>query len=139
VAARNDIRLRPPCHAPSTVSPARCRTFRCWSAWECPTEYVDALVCAPQGFAGRSIGILESIGTHVGPGFGVASLSSDPTTELGNPPITAVDLAPWTFGREAVGLLAAVLAGESCEYLNRFEKVSVRKAGESSVQTWESL
>lgn len=99
---------------------------------------VDALVCAPQGFAGRSIGILESMGTHVGPEFGVASLSSDPTTELGNPRITAVDLAPWTFGREAVGLLAAVLAGESCEYFNRFEKVSIRKAGESSGMAWES-
>jgi DNA-binding LacI/PurR family transcriptional regulator len=97
---------------------------------------VDALVCAPQGFAGRAIGILESMGTHVGPEFGVASLSSDPATELGNPRITAVDLAPWTFGREAVGLLAAVLAGESSEYLNRFEKVSIRKAGESSGESW---
>ncbi|MDV3123448.1 LacI family transcriptional regulator [Mycobacterium sp. 21AC1] len=91
---------------------------------------VDALVCAPQGFAGRSMGILESMGRHVGPEFGLAALSSDPTTELGNTRMTAVDLAPWTFGREAVGLLAAVMAGEPRPYLNRFEKVSVRKAGE---------
>ncbi|MGJ6125259.1 LacI family DNA-binding transcriptional regulator [Mycolicibacterium sp. Y3] len=92
---------------------------------------VDALVCAPQGFAGRAIGILESGGTPVGPGFGLASLSADPATELGNPRITAVDLAPWTFGRDAVNLLAAVVAGEPRPYLNRFEDVAVRKAGEA--------
>lgn len=100
---------------------------------------VDALVCAPQSFAGRSIGILQSMGRHVGPEFGLASLSSDPTTELGNQRITAVDLAPWTFGREAVNLLAAVTAGESRPYLNRFEKVSIRKAGEQTGESWESL
>jgi hypothetical protein len=100
---------------------------------------VDALVCAPQGFAGRSIGILESVGTQVGPQFGVASLSSDPTTELGNQRIAAVNLAPWTFGYEAVGLLVAVLAGQSYKYLNRFDKVSIRKAGEEIAETWESL
>jgi DNA-binding LacI/PurR family transcriptional regulator len=98
---------------------------------------VDALVCAPQGFAGRAIGILESAGRHVGPGFGLASLSSDPTTELSNQRITAVDLAPWTFGREAVELLAAVIAGEPRPYLNRFEKVSIRSAGETTGRPWE--
>ncbi|AQA04649.1 LacI family transcriptional regulator [Mycobacterium sp. MS1601] len=97
---------------------------------------VDALVCAPQGFAGRSIGILQSMGRHVGPEFGLASLSSDPTTELSNQRITAVDLAPWTFGRDAVNLLAAVTAGESRPYLNRFEKVSIRKAGAQAAQPW---
>jgi DNA-binding LacI/PurR family transcriptional regulator len=91
---------------------------------------VDALVCAPQGFAGRSMAILESVGRRVGPAFGLAALSSDPTTELGNPLITAVELAPWTFGREAVNLLASVLAGEPHVYLNRFANVSVRTAGE---------
>ena len=90
---------------------------------------VDALVCAPQGFAGRSLAILELLGRPVGRSFGLASLSSDPTTELGNPLITVVDLAPWTFGREAVNLLASVTAGESRDYLNRFEKVGVRTAG----------
>jgi hypothetical protein len=58
---------------------------------------------------------------------------------LGNPRITAVDLAPWTFGREAVALLAAVMAGEPREYLNRFEKVSIRRAGEEIGEPWESL
>ena len=74
--------------------------------------------------------ILESVGRRVGPAFGLAALSSDPTTELGNPLITAVELAPWTFGREAVNLLASVLAGEPHVYLNRFANVSVRTAGE---------
>lgn len=107
------------------------------SALEVPG--VDALVCAPQGFAGRALTMLESRGIEVGPSFGLATLSSDPTTELGNTRITAVDLAPWTFGREAVNLLAAVMAGESRPYLNRFEKVSIRKAGEEIGESWESL
>ncbi|GAB7068609.1 LacI family DNA-binding transcriptional regulator [Mycobacterium hodleri] len=96
---------------------------------------VDALVCAPQGFAGRSQAILESLGRHVGPAFGLASLSSDPTTELTNPLVTVVDLAPWTFGRAAITLLASVTAGEPCAYLNRFEDVSVRPAGERTTDT----
>ncbi|AMO05289.1 MULTISPECIES: LacI family DNA-binding transcriptional regulator [Mycobacteriaceae] len=100
---------------------------------------VDALVCAPQGFAGRAIGILETADRHVGSGFGLASLSSDPTTELSNEQITAVDLAPWTFGRDAVNLLAAVVAGESLPYLNRFEKVSIREAGETGRKSWAML
>ena len=94
-----------------------------------PTD-VDALVCAPQGFAGRSLATLEEQGIRVGPGFGVASLSSDPATELGNPRLTAVDLAPWKFGREAVNLLAAVLAGEHCSYDNGFDDVTVRYAAQ---------
>lgn len=100
---------------------------------------VDALVCAPQGFAGRSIGILESLGVHTGTAFGLASLSSDPTTELGNPRITAVDLAPWTFGRESIVLLAAVLGGDQHDHLNRFADVGVRIAGETTTRSWESL
>ena len=100
---------------------------------------VDALVCAPQGFAGRSIGVLEQLGGHVGPAFGLASLSSDPTTELGNPRITAVDLAPWTFGRESVALLAAVLAGDPHDHLNRFATVGIRMAGEQTARPWGSL
>lgn len=91
---------------------------------------VDALVCAPQGFAGRSLPVLESAGKRVGPEFGVASLSGDPATELGNPRMIAVDLAPWSFGREAVALLGAVLTGEPTPYLNLFQEASVRNAGE---------
>jgi DNA-binding LacI/PurR family transcriptional regulator len=107
--------------------------------WATAPADVDALVCGPQGFAGRAIGILESAGRDVGPGFGLASLSSDPTMELSNQRITAVDLAPWTFGREAVTLLAAVIAGEPRPYLNRFEKVSIRNAGQQAGKPWETL
>jgi DNA-binding LacI/PurR family transcriptional regulator len=92
---------------------------------------VDALVCAPQGFAGRSEAILESMDIRVGPDFALASLSSDPNTELGNPRITAVDLAPWAFGREAVSLLAGVVAGDTRERFHRFSQVRIRKAGEA--------
>ncbi|MDF2826247.1 MAG: hypothetical protein K0R68_3655, partial [Mycobacterium sp.] len=34
---------------------------------------------------------------------------------------------------------AAVMAGEPREYLNRFEKVSIRRAGEEIGEPWESL
>ncbi|GFG55545.1 LacI family transcriptional regulator [Mycolicibacterium agri] len=92
---------------------------------------IDALVCAPQGFAGRSLDILEAKGIHVGPKFGLASLSSERTTELRDPRMTAVDLAPWAFGREAVNLLDAVVAGRPFEHFNRFDQVQMRKAGET--------
>lgn len=90
---------------------------------------VDALVCAPQGFAGRALNMLEACGIQVGPGFGLATLSSDPTTELDNPRMTAVDLQPWAFGRETVNLLAAVMAGKSDQHFVRFDQASIRTAG----------
>ena len=92
---------------------------------------VDALVCAPEGFAGRSLDILEAMGLHVGSTFGLASLSSERITELRDPRMTAVDLAAWAFGREAVGLLADVVAGKPYEHFNRFDQVQIRKAGET--------
>lgn len=87
----------------------------------------DALVCGPQGFAGRCQTILERLGIEVGPEFGLAALSSDPASELDNPRLTAVDLSPWEFGRQAVGVLSAAIAGTATG-LHRFEKVRVRTA-----------
>lgn len=70
---------------------------------------VDALVCGPQGFGGRAVAALAHLGITAGPDFPVASLVADPVTELPNPLVTAVDLAPWSFGYEATLLLDEVL------------------------------
>jgi hypothetical protein len=90
---------------------------------------VDALVCAPQGFAGRSLSILEeSLGVHVGASFGLASLAGDPTTEIGNPHITVATLSAWNFGSQAVRLLAAAIGGNQTDREHRFDDFVIQKA-----------
>ncbi|MGB3485888.1 MAG: LacI family DNA-binding transcriptional regulator [Mycobacterium sp.] len=88
---------------------------------------IDSLVCAPQGFGGRCLPILEQFGIEAGPAFGVASLVGDPSTEFGNVRMTVVDMAPWKFGRDTVNLLAAALAGHADGYLHSFDGTSIRK------------
>lgn len=66
---------------------------------------VDALVCGPQGFAGRSLSVLLSLGRVVGEDIDLASLVGDPATELIDPGISSVDIRPYAFGRDAAVLL----------------------------------
>ncbi|MGX6448089.1 LacI family DNA-binding transcriptional regulator, partial [Patulibacter sp. S7RM1-6] len=75
------------------------------------TRDVDALLCAPQGLAGRSRPLLAALGRDVTRDLDLVSLVGDRTTELGDPAITCVDVDPTGFGHEAALLLGEVLSG----------------------------
>ncbi len=68
---------------------------------------VDALVCGPQGFAGRVPALL---GAARADALELVSLVGDPVTELADPAISCVDVAPGPFGEEAAALLNELLA-----------------------------
>lgn len=89
---------------------------------------IDALVCAPQGLAGRSQAILESLGHKIGKGFHLASLVGDPATELMNDKITALDLAPFEFGREAARMMEQILQSDATGPLHKFHEAYLRPA-----------
>lgn len=90
---------------------------------------VDALVCAPQGFAGRARGFLAATGRDVADDFDLVSLVGDPATELNDPTITTIDLAPFAFGEEAAALLGEVLAGAAVDGpIARMHPASVRRS-----------
>jgi DNA-binding LacI/PurR family transcriptional regulator len=89
---------------------------------------VDALVCAPQGFAGRARGILAATGRDVTAGFDLVSLVGDPATELGDPAITVVDPTPFAFGEQAAALLGEVLAGGTDGPVARFHEARIRRS-----------
>jgi DNA-binding LacI/PurR family transcriptional regulator len=71
----------------------------------------DALVCAPDGAALRALGTLRALGRHVGEDLLLASCVDSPSLELCHPPVTAINLRPRQYGREAVDLLTGILAG----------------------------
>ncbi|WP_210491488.1 LacI family DNA-binding transcriptional regulator [Patulibacter sp. SYSU D01012] len=79
------------------------------------TPEVDALLCAPQSLAGRSRATLLRLGRDIGADLDLVSLVGDPTTEIGEPAITCVDVDPTAFGHEAALLLGEVLAGRTGE------------------------
>lgn len=87
---------------------------------------VDALVCAPQGFAGRARGILTATGRDVTAGFDLVSLVGDPATELNDPAITTVDPTPFAFGEQSAALLGEVLAGTTKPPVARFHEARIR-------------
>jgi DNA-binding LacI/PurR family transcriptional regulator len=93
---------------------------------------IDSLVCAPQGFGGRCLSILEQAGIEVGPDFGLASLVGDPSTEFGVARMTVVDMAPWNFGRESVTLLADAMAGRAVGYMHSFRGTRIRMADDAA-------
>lgn len=70
---------------------------------------VDAIVCGPQGFGARVLGALKADHDPRSPTIQIASMVGDPATELNNPRLTSVDLAPWNFGYEATKMLAEVI------------------------------
>jgi DNA-binding LacI/PurR family transcriptional regulator len=69
---------------------------------------VDALVCGPQGFAGR---VRALLGAARADALELVSLVGDPVTELADPAISCVDVGPGPFGEEAAALLNELLAG----------------------------
>jgi DNA-binding LacI/PurR family transcriptional regulator len=74
----------------------------------------DALLTGPQGFAARLLPMLRQRGLSV-PDFPLVSLVADPQTELADPRLTAVDLAPRAFGWAVADVLFATLDGEQPE------------------------
>lgn len=92
-------------------------------------EGVDALVCGPQGFAARSVPHLAGLGITAGPDFPVASLVADPLSELPDPAISVVDLAPAPYGKGATMLLGEVLSWpEPATGVRRVHPATVRFA-----------
>ncbi|MGO4385143.1 LacI family DNA-binding transcriptional regulator [Specibacter sp. RAF43] len=89
---------------------------------------IDALVCAPQGLAGRSQPILESLGYKIGKEFHLAALVGDPATELMNEKITALDLTPFEFGREAARMMEEILQSGATIRLHKFHEAHLRPA-----------
>ena len=73
---------------------------------------VDALICAPQGFAARALPTLAELGRRVGDDLQVVSLVADVETDLGDPRLTVVDEDPAGFGYSAMELMIKALAGE---------------------------
>lgn len=70
---------------------------------------VDALLCGPQGFGARALAVLRAERDPLPRSFQIGSMVGDPATELSNPRLTSVDLAPWAFGYEAAKMLAEVI------------------------------
>lgn len=79
----------------------------------------DGLISVATGVAGRAAPVLQSLGLSLADDFHLGSLSGDPTTELVNPQIHAVDLRPREFGHESVNFLREVISGQSAETSRR--------------------
>lgn len=97
---------------------------------------VDAIVFGPQGLAGRALPMLHSLGktpdVNSEHGFRVASLAGDPVSELGSSQIFAVDLAPRSFGHEAMDLLVEVSTAPPSETLHRFHAANLHRTVDAS-------
>lgn len=59
----------------------------------------------------------------------MASLVGDPATELTNEKITALDLDPFEFGREAARMLQSILQSDEGKPLHRFHQAYLHSAG----------
>lgn len=99
---------------------------------------VDAIVFGPQGLAARAVPMLHSLGKAPDAdsenGFRVASLAGDPVSELGSSQIFAVDLAPRSFGREAMDLLVELSTSLPAAPLHRYHSANLSRTSPSSVQ-----
>lgn len=90
---------------------------------------IDALVFEAQGLAARSFPVLQSLGRRVGGDFHLGTLVGDPTTELNNPDIHAVDLHPRQFGHAAVAFLHEIIAGQASANGRRTHHASLVTTG----------
>ncbi|MDQ4504569.1 LacI family DNA-binding transcriptional regulator [Sinomonas sp. ASV322] len=93
---------------------------------------LGGIVCAEQGLAGRCIGLLEQLGRAPGRDLQLASLAGDPTTELPDARIWAMDLRPREFGAEAVRLLLDVIAAPALRGSHRTHAAELVAAGAPS-------
>ncbi|MBY4039260.1 LacI family DNA-binding transcriptional regulator [Rhodococcus fascians] len=86
---------------------------------------VDGLISVAQGVAGRAASVLQSMGLSLAESFHLGSFSGDPTTELGNPLIHAVDLRPREFGHESVKFLCDVMSGQASDTSRRSHRAEL--------------
>ncbi|WP_064689353.1 LacI family DNA-binding transcriptional regulator [Rhodococcus qingshengii] len=89
---------------------------------------VDALICGPQGFAGRSLSTLKDLGYQAGLNFPVVSLIGDPVTERDNPAITSIAIDPWQFGCNAAAFLADLIDTPSDSTVARSQDATIQTA-----------
>jgi DNA-binding LacI/PurR family transcriptional regulator len=72
-------------------------------------EHIDALIGTHEGSAALAIPALQRLDLTVGPEFPVVSGVSSASDEHTRPPLTAVDMRPFEFGRAAAQRLIELI------------------------------
>jgi DNA-binding LacI/PurR family transcriptional regulator len=83
-------------------------------------DEADAIICGGQGYAAQSQLVLEDRGLVVCRDVALASFAGDRLTEIGNPRISAIDLAPSDYGAAAASLLGDLLDAPPQETVHRW-------------------
>lgn len=98
-------------------------------------EHIDALIGAHEGSAALAIPALQRLGITVGTGFPVVSGVGSASDEHTLPPLTAVDMHPFEFGRAAAQRLIELIQQPQSadQFWNHEASLVVRQSTENSL------